>query len=153
MIIVKFIGFYPMLYPQNSISKIKTDTYDDFLAKVPDSFKPLTAKIANIIFNHIEKIRKEIEKFVNSIPSDLLYTLDEINNYYKFTKMLSENILPQINPKLPKNAKTEIEQIILKRAFGKEAADKWTMEEVERLWNLIPDYLKDQKTTKESQDN
>ena len=48
--------------------------------------------------------------------------------------MLSENILPQINPKLPKNAKTEIEQIILKRAFGKEAsADKWTMEEVERL--------------------
>lgn len=135
--------------PKIVFQKIKTDTYDDFLAKVPDSFKPLTAKIANIIFNHIEKIRKEIEKFANSIPSDLLYTLDEINNYYKFTKMLSENILPQINPKLPKNAKTEIEQIILKRAFGKEAsADKWTMEEVERLWNLIPDYLKDQKNYK-----
>ena len=88
-------------------------------SKVPDSFKPLTAKIANIIFNHIEKIRKEIEKFANSIPSDLLYTLDEINNYYKFTKMLSENILPQINPKLPKTQRHRLNKSYSNVPLGK----------------------------------
>lgn len=42
--------------PKIVFQKIKTDTLDDFLAKIPDNIKPLTTNIANVIFNHIERV-------------------------------------------------------------------------------------------------
>lgn len=135
--------------PKIVFQKIKTDTLDDFLAKIPDNIKPLTTKIANVIFNHIERVQEEVQQLINTIPSSWLYTPEEVNNYNEFIDVLSQNILPQINPKLPKNAKSEIEQVLLKLAFGKEvSADKWTMNEAKRLWNLIPDNLKNQRNYK-----
>jgi RNA ligase len=132
--------------PKIVFQKIKTDTLDDFLSKVPDNIKPLTTKIANVIFNHIERVQEEVQQLIDAIPSSWLYTPEEVNNYYEFIDVLSQNILPQINPKLSKNAKSEIEQILLKLAFGKEiSADKWTMSEAKRLWDLIPDNLKNQR--------
>lgn len=136
--------------PKVIFQKIKSDTFDDFLSKVPDTCKPLTLKIANVVFNHIKKVQEEVQQLIDTIPSSLLYTPEEVNNYYEFISVLSQDILPQVNPKLPKNAKSEIEQILLKFAFGKEvSADKWTMREAKRLWELIPDNLKNQKNYKE----
>lgn len=135
--------------PKIVFQKIKTDTLDDFLAKIPDNIKPLTTKIANVIFNHIERVQEEVQQLIDTIPSSWLYTPEEVNNYNEFIDVLSQNILPQINPKLPKNAKSEIEQVLLKLAFGKEvSADKWTMNEAKRLWDLIPDNLKNQRNYK-----
>lgn len=135
--------------PKIVFQKIKSDTWDDFFTKIPDTFKPLTLKIADVVFNYIEKTQQEVQRYLNTIPSELLYTQEEIDNYYSFISILSKEVLPQINPKLSKNAKAEIEQILFKRTFGKEAgADKWIMKEVERLWGLIPDKLKDQKNYK-----
>lgn len=135
--------------PKIVFQKIKTDTLDDFLAKIPDNIKPLTTKIANVIFNHIERVQEEVQQLIDTIPFAWLYTPEEVNNYNEFIDVLSQNILQQINPKLPKNAKSEIEQVLLKLAFGKEvSANKWTMNEAKRLWDLIPDNLKNQRNYK-----
>lgn len=136
--------------PKIVFQKIKSGTFDDFYAKIPEALQPLALKIANVVLLHVEKTERELKKFLGSIPPEWLCTQEETNNHRLLLKALSENILPQMNPKLPKQTKMEIEQILLKRTCGKEAvADKWTMQEADRLWAMIPDELKDQKTYKE----
>ncbi|WP_180953810.1 RNA ligase [Bacillus sp. M6-12] len=138
--------------PKVVFEQIVQDTFDDFIAKVPDVVKPLVYDIANVIWEYIQSLKKDVEHHLSLIPKEILFSKEEIENHMEFKQLVKEEIAPLIDDKLSKNKKTELEEALLSKAFGKEPfIDKYTEKEFQRLWSLIPSHLQNQKEFKKKE--
>ena len=138
--------------PKIIFNAIKEGNIDDMLSKIPKEFKDIPLKVANIVYNHIYKVEAEVKNILDKIPTNICYTQKEVETYLDFLKFIEEKIVSALNPKLAKNIHTEIIQAIKNRSFNKTViADKWVMKEIDNMWNLIPDKLKDNKDFRRKQ--
>lgn len=138
--------------PKIIFNAIKEGNIDDMLSKIPKEFKDIPLKVANIVYNHIYKVETEVKNILDKIPTNICYTQKEVETYLDFLKFIEEKIVSALNPKLAKNIHTEIIQAIKNRSFNKTViADKWVMKEIDNMWNLIPDKLKDNKDFRRKQ--
>jgi len=138
--------------PKIIFNAIKEGNIDDMLSKIPKEFKDIPLKVANIVYNHIYKVEAEVKNILDKIPTSICYTQKEVETYLDFLKFIEEKIVSALNPKLAKNIHTEVIQAIKNRSFNKTiVADKWVMKEIDNMWNLIPDKLKDNKDFRRKQ--
>lgn len=138
--------------PKIIFNAIKEGNIDDMLSKIPKEFKDIPLKVANIVYNHIYKVESEVRNILDKIPTSICYTQKEVETYFEFLRFIEEKIVSALNPKLAKNIHTEVIQAIKNRSFNKTViADKWVMKEIDNMWNLIPDKLKDNKDFRRKQ--
>lgn len=138
--------------PKIVFEHIAKDTYDDFIAKVPDIVKPLVEKVAEVIYSHIQGVKSEVNQVFDSFPSDILFTRNEIEKNLQLKQFMKEELLPAMDKKLSRNKRTEMEESLFSKAIGKEPViDKYTKAEFERLWSMIPHDLREQQSFKKKE--
>jgi T4 RnlA family RNA ligase len=135
--------------PKVVFEQIANDTFDDFISKVPDVVKPLVYDIANVIWGYIKSVQTNVDNHLSMIPKEVLFSKEELEKSFKVKELIKEEIAPLIDDKLSRNKKTEIEEALFFKVFGKEPfIDKYTEKEFKRLWNMIPSDLQNQKEFK-----
>lgn len=138
--------------PKVVFEQIIQDTFDDFIAKVPDMVKPLAYDITNAIWEHIKQTEEKTKYHLSLIPKDLFFTKEEVEKSKELKRFVKEKIVPLIGSKLSKNKKTELEEWLLSKAFGKEPSiDKYSEKEFHRLWAMIPSQLQNQKSFRQKE--
>lgn len=131
--------------PKIIFNHIVNDTLDDLKSKAPDIILERIEKISAIVFNYIESKHNEIDELLKKIPVEYLFSDEEVKIYNSFIVCV-ETLKTNINDKLSKIIKNDIEKAFINRAIGKDVLlDRWAMKEFENLWAQIPDNIKDQK--------
>lgn len=138
--------------PKVVFEHIVKDSYDDFISKVPDIVKPLVEKVAEVIYSHIQQVKAEANLVFASFPEEIRFTQSEMEKSSQLKLFVKEQVLPLMDTKLSRNKRTEIEESLISKAFGKEPSiDKYTKVEFDRLWSLLPQDLKEQQGFKKKE--
>ena len=81
-----YVGVHKLISKISSVNvvikNIADNTYDDLVAKVPETYKNRVLKISQVIFEYLRKMEKDISKYANQIDKtqekkDIMIWIDE----------------------------------------------------------------------------